>query len=395
LKILIIGNPDNRRVTFFVEACKENEILCDTFSWIEFLQDPESFREIIFDYDVLKIESFGEDFLVFKMLLLRGAQNAALEKYSFIEEEKIHQLENEKGLIKYSRQAYLGMKWALAEVNNICQGKIKFLNSPDAISKMFDKKETHRCLEQNNISKTAFLGQIDSFSALQNLLRQQKTSQVFIKLAHGSSSSGVMAYRFSKQKHLLKSSVELSQKGGEIKCFNSLKIRTYQKENEVEKIIDELGKENLIVEKWEPKAKLGRETFDLRLVVINQQVGHTVMRCSHSPMTNLHLGNRRGDLLQLIEKIGTKFWEDIKILAIEATNAIEGANVSGVDILIDSNFKKAKVKVPEDEIWQKLRECEQVALHKMLDRQAAEIEARLTKAMKKKNTKRKAAKKKK
>ena len=53
-----------------------------------------------------------------------------------------------------------------------------------------------------------------------------------------------------------------------------------------------------------PKASRQGKNFDLRVVVINGQAQHIVMRSSSSPMTNLHLGNARGDLDALISELG-------------------------------------------------------------------------------------------
>jgi len=65
-------------------------------------------------------------------------------------------------------------------------------------------------------------------------------------------------------------------------------------------IFDELCRQEIHVEQWLPKAGLAGRTFDLRVVVIRGQVRHTVVRTSRGPLTNLHLGNRRGDLESLL-----------------------------------------------------------------------------------------------
>lgn len=137
--------------------------------------------------------------------------------------------------------------------------------------------------------------------------------------------------------------VELVREGDEVKLYNSLRIRTYRKADDIKCIIDLLAKENLLVERWESKASFGNETFDLRLVVINGKAEHVVMRCSRSPMTNLHLGNRRGDLPVLKAHLGADFWLKIENLAIETVRKFPGASVAGVDILITSGCREAKV----------------------------------------------------
>ena len=73
-------------------------------------------------------------------------------------------------------------------------------------------------------------------------------------------------------------------------------IRRYHQAAEVADLIDALAREGVQVEEWLPKAGLDESVFDLRVVVIGGEARHAVVRMGPGPMTNLHLGNRRGDL---------------------------------------------------------------------------------------------------
>jgi hypothetical protein len=79
--------------------------------------------------------------------------------------------------------------------------------------------------------------------------------KVFIKPAHGSSASGVVALRIGlkENKMYAMSSVELVRKKGIIKLFNSLRISKYRKEEDIKDIIDRMCAEKVIVEQWLPK----------------------------------------------------------------------------------------------------------------------------------------------
>ena len=61
--------------------------------------------------------------------------------------------------------------------------------------------------------------------------------------------------------------------------------------------------EGAIVEEWLPKAVFQGKQFDLRVVVIKGVAKHFVVRLGNSPMTNLHLGNARGDAALFRETI--------------------------------------------------------------------------------------------
>ncbi|MBD0400429.1 STM4014 family protein [Flammeovirga sp. EKP202] len=342
MKVILIGNPENRRLQMMQEALHSYQLNYQTIAWIDLLSTPHSFESIVEENDIIKIDSFGENFDVFKGLLKWGSESIKKEEFHQISKEKIDSLPNDKGRIQYSRQAYLGFKEALKFVENCAMKKenVRFINTPTAILQMFDKKNAHQILLEHHVAKTKFLGTVRNYEELQQMMNQAKEHQVFIKLAHGSSSSGVMAYRRSKSREVLKTSVEIDKSSA---LYNSLNISTYRDATKIELIINQLAKEHLIVEKWEPKATFNNKVFDLRLVVIDQKVEHVVMRSSTSPMTNLHLGNERGDLNGLIDYLGNEKWEEIKQTAIQAVKSFQGAMVAGVDLMVQSNSHKVKI----------------------------------------------------
>jgi len=343
LQVLIIGNTENRRVRFFVDELDKKQLSYRVVAWKSFLDTPTIFDDLLQSPCFVKIESFGENFDVFKSLLIWGENAIQGSGFKQIKSKDIALLKPDMGRIHYSRQAYLGFEKALRYIEGKASDQVSFLNSPQAILQMFDKSVSHELLGKAGIPKTRYYGHVTSYEALQSLILHNKSKQLFIKLAHGSSASGVMAYRRSSSRESLVTSVELVREGDEVKLYNSLRIRTYRQTDDIKCIIDHLAKENLLVERWEPKASFENGTFDLRLVVINGKAEHAVMRCSRSPMTNLHLGNRRGDLQALKDKLGDDFWHRIEKLAIDTVQQFSGAAVAGVDILITSGCREAKV----------------------------------------------------
>jgi hypothetical protein len=102
-------------------------------------------------------------------------------------------------------------------------------------------------------------------------------------------------------------------------------------------------KSKTIVEQWIPKASFQGSAFDFRIVVINGRARHTVARTSKSPITNLHLGNARGNLADIIAYIGTANFEAAKKAAEQVTISFPDCLYMGVDVLISSNLKQIKV----------------------------------------------------
>ncbi len=333
--IIVIGNSENRRVQFFEEALLKNSLDTKLISYLDILEERVNLTSILAHATGVKIESPGENFYVYKALLLKGANND-------VEEELAKNLVREKGRVYHSNQWFRGYTRFLEELDNILKyfPKVRVLNEPQSILRMFDKSQTHQLLKQVEIPKTPFLGEITSYTDLQNLLEQESTHQVFIKLAHGSSASGVLAYRKNKTSEVLIGSVDLVRKSGNIKLFNSLKIQRYTNFQDIVTIIGTLSQNKLIVEQWLPKATWNDKTFDLRMVVIDGKVNHVVMRCSKQPMTNLHLGNERGDVEELKNIVPKETWLNMEKAVCDAVKAMGKAKVAGVDVLLFPKFRK-------------------------------------------------------
>jgi hypothetical protein len=93
------------------------------------------------------------------------------------------------------------------------------------------------------------------------------------------------------------------------------------------------------VERWFPKAGLAGRIVDLRVVVIAGRATHAVVRAGRTPMTNLHLGNRRGDLAALRHAAGPGY--DAAIEASErAAACFPGSLQVGVDVLFPPDFRR-------------------------------------------------------
>lgn len=346
MKIAILGNPENRRVAQFVQSFKGKEPV-KVLSFLELLQYPERLTDQLKGIDCLKIESCGENDDVFKYLLAWGADIEDHLNQQSISKQNALNLSVEKGLIQYSRQRQLGYRRFLQEVESIAKAQNCFLlNAPQAILEMSDKVKTHQLLAQNNIEKVPYLGVVESYEGLQQLIEQTGCKRIFLKLTHASSASGVMAYQRKGNQEILISSATLIIKAGIPKVYNSLKIKKYTEANQIRLLVDTLAKQYLFAERWIPKATFDRTAFDLRLVYIDGEVNHAVMRCSDSPMTNLHLGNKRGDLQSLKIHLGLGKWKEIQALAQEAVACFQGAKVAGVDILLTGkNYKPRVIEV--------------------------------------------------
>jgi len=187
-----------------------------------------------------------------------------------------------------------------------------------------------------NLRMPTKLGMLKDFDHLLELTKSR--GKFFIKPCHSSSASGVIAIHLHKDRVIAQAPIEIH---GD-KLYNTLKIRRYTQFRSLEKIINQLTKENLFVEKWIRKSTHEGKAFDLRVVTTAGKASHIVMRTSQGPITNLHLGNDRGNVQALKRTLGD-YWKKVIALA-EQTAAIHSTELYlGIDILLNHSYSQAMV----------------------------------------------------
>ncbi|GLW31220.1 STM4014 family protein [Actinoplanes regularis] len=183
-------------------------------------------------------------------------------------------------------------------------------------------------------------GPVDSYLALRAAMRTAGWNRVFVKPAYGSSASGVLALAVGTGRRILAvTSVELSQ--GRI--FNNLRVRRYDDEESIAAIVDRLAGDGLHVERWYPKAALDGRVLDLRVVVIAGRARHVVVRTSRSPMTNLHLGNARGDVAAVRAAAGERAWDAAMRTCERAAECFPRTLHAGVDLMFRTGWREHAV----------------------------------------------------
>ncbi|MGO0999394.1 STM4014 family protein [Lysobacter sp. CA196] len=175
-----------------------------------------------------------------------------------------------------------------------------YLNPPDDIVCMSDKLACQQRCIAAGIEVPPLLGPIDGYEHLRERLRASGCDQVFVKARYGSSGAGVLAYRRNRAgREVAYGSAELVESGGRLRVFNSLRPRRYTATGDIARLVDLLAAQGAYAERWvakprAPDAHGGH--YDLRVVALDGQARQRVARVSRGPLTNLHLGNRRGAL---------------------------------------------------------------------------------------------------
>ncbi|NUU22123.1 MAG: STM4014 family protein, partial [Streptomycetaceae bacterium] len=209
-------------------------------------------------------------------------------------------------------------------------------NDPDDIAVTFDKRLAHARLDRAGIPVPRALDAGDgvrSYADLRARMRAGRIPRVFVKPAHGSSASGVVALETSGPRVQATTSVELVRTAAGTALFNSLRIRKYRDEADVAELVDALCADGVHVEAWLPKLTLGALAVDLRVLVVAGRATHVVARGSRSPMTNLHLGNARVDVASVRDAVGEPAWRAAMDTCVRTAGCFPRTLHVGVDLL--------------------------------------------------------------
>lgn len=342
-RFVVVGNPENRRVEFFVRAVREAGERADVVSYLDLLPSPDRLDDALDADCVLRIESPGENWEVERGLLRAGIDPAEAEGAPVLGAAAIDGLPFDRGLILHPRQAYLGFRSVLRSFAATVAAVpgVRVMNDPDEIAVTFDKPATHARCVAADVPVPESLGSIGSYDELRQRMHATGTSRVFVKPANGSSASGVVALHVGDEFVRAVTSVEMVGTNAEPRLYNSLRVRTYTDEAEVRRLIEALCPHVVHVERWLPKANpTGEGNVDLRIVVIGGRAGHVVVRRSRGPITNLHLGNQRADLGTVRAVVPDDRWDGMLADAERAAGLFPRSLYAGVDVLPLPGFRR-------------------------------------------------------
>ncbi|MCP3922437.1 MAG: hypothetical protein GY714_07625 [Desulfobacterales bacterium] len=348
MKFLIIGNPESRRSILFESALRKSGVQSvDIVPHMDLLSGKTNLSKYLKPGVMIRIETSGENERVERELIRLGASSEDDILCETLTSEKY-----EKGLILHPRLWYKGFSEYLQRIyscvksfnSTVCKTEeVSFMNAPEEILKMFDKSLCHKMFRENNIRTAQSLGNVASYDELQSKMLEKKIFRVFIKLRYCAGASGIVAYQWASERSLesATTTVELTRKNGEVKLYNSLKIRKYTKQQDIKDIINCLCIEHVHVEKWIPKSGGSDNCFDARFVVINKKACHRIARFSSGPITNLHLGNQR----KVVDSswISQSIINEMEDTAEKAASLFPDSFYSGVDLILPRNSTKPVV----------------------------------------------------
>jgi glutathione synthase/RimK-type ligase-like ATP-grasp enzyme len=340
LDLVLIANPETRRVQLFQQALERCELSpARLVSYADLLADRCDLAQFDSPHTIFRFDAPERSFEVDRGFIAAGAELEPSGRHQRISASAAMELLEDLGRIWYQHQWYLGWCDRLQIWTANLQGRI--LNHPEDIIIMFDKVRCQQILAAAGIPIPPILS-IDRNSPkskIDRLMDERKIQRVFIKLAHGSSASGVVAYERCGRFERAITTVERVVKDGELRFYNSRLIRQYRDAEAIADIINFLAPESIQVETWLPKARLAGREFDVRVVVIGGKACQAVMRVGNSPMTNLHLGNDRREIADLPAGLSPSVWAKMLATCESAAACFPHSFYCGIDLLVAPNYQ--------------------------------------------------------
>ncbi len=291
MQIIVVSNSLSKRIEYFVEAGKHLQTEVCFMTYEELFSCLPLLRQA-----VIKLEpcvSDETDFL--KYALLNQAYKETLQRLS-----------------------------EMSLPDDVC-----FLNTPDALLRALDKKETKEVLMDKGLKVTPMLPSPQSFDELRQLLADCGRG-CFLKPRYGSGAGGIMAIRYQPNRNKWVVYTTLRQVDGVI--HNTKRINRLSVEKEIIPLAEAVIQTGAILEEWIPKAQLQGENYDLRVVCRESEIDYIVVRCSKGSITNLHLNNKAHwwNELSLSEEVRQQIYFQCQ----EAVQSLD-LQYAGVDVLIE------------------------------------------------------------
>ena len=291
MQIIVVSNSLSKRIEYFVEAGKHLQTEVCFMTYEELFSCLPLLRQA-----VIKLEpcvSDETDFL--KYALLNRAYKETLQRLS-----------------------------EMSLPDDVC-----FLNTPDALLRALDKKETKEVLMDKGLKVTPMLPSPQSFDELRQLLADCGRG-CFLKPRYGSGAGGIMAVRYQPNRNKWVVYTTLQQVDGVI--HNTKRIHRLSTEKEMIPLAEAVMQTEAILEEWIPKEQLQGENYDLRVVCRESEIDYIVVRCSKGSITNLHLNNKAHwwNELSLPEVVRQQIYFQCQ----EAVQSLD-LQYAGVDVLIE------------------------------------------------------------
>lgn len=278
---------------------------------------------------IVRLESPGKDSAVERLLLEAGARDDPAEPH-----RDWRALELPKGLLVRPGLWYRGFRRVLRGLRTSFDARphLRPTACPLAIAEMFDKTRTCEKLHAAEVPVPEWLA--ESRDVFAEVSSDGGWPVAYLKLNTGSSATGIIT--LARAGDRFRGVTTLAEI--DARFYNSRLVRTLTGD-ELQRAADFVTGEGAIAQRGIPMAQIDGQNFDVRVVCVHAKPVGVIFRLSPHPMTNLHLGGRRGDYDRCRAAIPTRDWLDALDHCAEAAACFD-STIAGVDLLFERGFRR-------------------------------------------------------
>jgi hypothetical protein len=212
---------------------------------------------------------------------------------------------------------------------------------PLAVAHMFDKTAAARTLAAAGVPVPEMLppeGFPDGAGAFHRHIRDTGWPVAYAKLNTGSSAVGMVVGHYPPGREPWALTTMADAGDG----FASTRRVGRIDEPQMIRRLAFLRREGVVVQRGVPMARIDGDPFDVRVVCVAGRPVASIFRVNSVPITNLHLGGRRGDFARCRAAVPTRAWLDA-LDCCSAAAACFGSLVAGVDVVFEPGFGRHAV----------------------------------------------------
>lgn len=332
-RLILVANPGTPRCAAFVRAARGCGVEPVVVPWADVIPAGGSLDQLR-EFDppaVVRLESPGKDAAVSRLLLAAGDPRT---DWSGVPQTK--------GLLVRPGLQHRGFARVLAGLRKSFDARPHLVPTacPLAVARMFDKNGTLADLSAAGVPIPEFISPLDLPADPESLLaagRDRGWPVAYLKLNTGASGTGIVVVQFDGS--AWSGTTTLLRRGNEF--FNTRRLQPVSGV-ELRACVAFLLREGITVQRGIPHAQLDGQNADLRVVCLGGKPAATVFRLSPHPITNLHLGGRRGEWQRCRDAIPTRCWLDALDSASTAAGCFDSLMV-GVDVVFEPGFRRHAV----------------------------------------------------
>ena len=323
--MLLIGSVQGRRTALLRAALDAVGARLAVIEWRQLLTDDDSVEPQLraahaAGHVWCKIDPSGED---------PGVTNALIERgWRLSGSDAPAPTPLRHGELAFQHWWFAGFADVLTRLSQSL-GPLRSMNAAPDILAMCDKLACQRRLIERGVPVPHLIGEICTLGDLDERWPARQFPAVFFKARFGSSAAGVVALcRHPDGRIVAYTSARIDAEG---RVYNHLKISRYTDRETIALLLEKLGAQGAYAERWAAKPRVPTDRtacYDLRVVAACGTARQRIARISRSPMTNLHLGNRRASPDWLTESQVTA----LEQITARAAGAFENSRCIGLDL---------------------------------------------------------------